>query len=351
MILGFIGFCHKSFAAPPPQDDEDCLSALVELEATAADYRVARTTALAEGEQLALAEVAERLSLGEYQGEVLASVLPLRLRLRKEVFDRPNYRAVGEWCFAAKAVRKALTAAGVAHLTAPPPPVLLLPVLRQGGLNKLWEGDNLWRRVWQRTSRPIVRVILPEGGLADKGLLSARQALAGDERALAALMKRYDADSALVAIMNEDVMSLGFLHLRSDLSVGELNGAVFRVADFEQATAVTLAGLEEGLRMQLFRPIATTAEFPATACFRDLEGWRALRAAVKKTPGVMELQLNWLARHRAAVLLRANAAPDELLRQLAATGITAEFSEAESSEAEFSGTLALNCPLSRLGFE
>ena len=330
MILASVVFCHKAFAA---DEDGDCLSASVELASRGESYQSARRLALAEGRRLALAAVAEELTLGGYDGEELPPPRVVRRSISSEIFAPPNYKALGKWCFAAAAVRRALGDLGIAYLDSRLPPVLIVPVLRHGGLDKLWEGDNHWRRIWEEASQLSLGVKVPEGSLGDKGSLSVKQAVGGEVAPLTALGRRYGADTVVVATIDSD-FRLRLLQVEDGAVKGSLNGVTARARSFAEAMEMITAAMAERSRGQLFQPSAVTSTVEATACFADRAGWQSLRAALGETSGIRAVALNWLSRRQASISLKVNASFDELRRQLRSRG---------QALSEQQGAAAINC--------
>lgn len=334
MILAFAS-CDNVFAADTPDPKafgggHGCLAASVELRATADDYPTARTAALARGERAALAEVLDGLTLGGYgggygegdEGGELPPPKVATVAIGGEVFEKPNYRAVGRWCFDTAALKNALDEREIPYLTAPPPLILLVAVFSQGGINRLWETDNPWRLAWATAADSLspLRVKVAEGGLGDKGLLSAAQAVGGRVAPLAALGERYQADTVVVAELDAD-FRVRLLQVSGLAVRGGLNGVAFQAHGFADAVERVAAVMNERLRGRLFRPTAVARNLEITACFADRPGWHSLLATLERTPGIKKVGVNWLSRSRASLAVVANAAVGELRPQLEDGGL------------------------------
>ncbi|NBB82201.1 MAG: DUF2066 domain-containing protein [Alphaproteobacteria bacterium] len=78
-------------------------------------------------------------------------------------------------------------------------PVLVLPVLRQGGTARLWDSPNPWREAWQNVDGGD-RFVVPFGDLQDVGDVDVEAATRGDTAAFRAIAERYGAGDTVVAV-------------------------------------------------------------------------------------------------------------------------------------------------------
>ncbi|MCG8650596.1 MAG: DUF2066 domain-containing protein, partial [Pirellulales bacterium] len=104
--------------------------------------------------------------------------------------------------FKPDAVREVLRANQLDFAETPSPTIAVLPVYEWAGVLSLWEKSNPWRAAWafKGPATGLVPTVIPEGGLADVGALSAEQAAAGDRVRIGALAQRYQASGAVVAL-------------------------------------------------------------------------------------------------------------------------------------------------------
>jgi hypothetical protein len=100
------------------------------------------------------------------------------------------------------AVRAALARVGAAAGLSSTTPMLLLPVLLDGGAVYVYESNNIWARAWARIPllRSKINYVRPDGTVADRILLSGAEILSRDEEALRSLNSRYRTKDSVIAL-------------------------------------------------------------------------------------------------------------------------------------------------------
>ncbi len=180
----------------------------VPVDVTADTAASARDQALLDGEAQAFRTLLERMTLKTdhprlptlEQKDVADFVQDISIRDEKTSGVR--YIAKLTVRFREDAVRALLRSLSIPFAETPSKPLLILPVLQQGGARALWDDPNPWRDVWRR--RPdrvsLVPTVLPLGDFGDVGAIGAEQAVSGDGQRLAAIADRYGAGSTAVAL-------------------------------------------------------------------------------------------------------------------------------------------------------
>ncbi len=187
---------------------DDVFTVRVPVDTTANTAANARAQALADGQRRALRRVFERIVLTEDMARLprlndrAIEGLVRALEVDKERTSAVRYLAELTIRLKPDEVRGLLQQAGLRFAETRSRPVLVLPVLREGDNALLWEETNRWRRVWAEMPAPdgLVPIIVPIGDLTDGETIDAAAALAGDEGKLAAIMQRYRAAEAIVAV-------------------------------------------------------------------------------------------------------------------------------------------------------
>ncbi|MCB9978004.1 MAG: DUF2066 domain-containing protein [Rhodospirillales bacterium] len=78
--------------------------------------------------------------------------------------------------------------------------VLVLPFFQSGNETILWGGNNPWRAAWERMQGAASSVLVPLGDLQDVQDMPDDRALTYDRAALDAMLARYGAAQAIIAI-------------------------------------------------------------------------------------------------------------------------------------------------------
>ncbi|WP_416896502.1 MAG: DUF2066 domain-containing protein [Minwuia sp.] len=111
-----------------------------------------------------------------------------------------RYIASVSFEFSAQPVKALLALNQIEYTESRSRPALMVPVMTIGGEPALWNDPNLWLDAWAGidASQHLVPPLAPFGDIEDVVMLSADQALGGDEAAILALADRYEADTAFV---------------------------------------------------------------------------------------------------------------------------------------------------------
>lgn len=181
-------------------------SPAIPVDVTAESAQAARTEAFAQARAAGLQEVLKRLTV-----ETDHAALPVvadeqldgmvtSLQIADEKSAPNRYIARISMQFNADAIRGLLRENDIQFTEARALPVLIIPVLTEGGEPALWTDPSPWLDAWARQdgSQQLVPSLVPFGDIEDVVTLTPAQALAGDEGSILALAQRYGAESALV---------------------------------------------------------------------------------------------------------------------------------------------------------
>ncbi len=211
-------------------------------------------------------------------------------------------------------VRRLLREARIPFAETPSKPVLVLPVLQQGGALVLWDDPNMWREAWSELplSNGLVPLIVPVGDLSDIADVDAAQAAEGDPLRLSAIARRYGAADVLVAVATVSETANA---IRIDIAASQIGtptaGPIlfnFQISDPDAipellvgaATGVA-AALEDSWKstniIEFDRPGRMVLAVPLTS----LEQWVSVERRLKNVAAISEVALISLTRDSAAV--------------------------------------------------
>ncbi|MBN9496952.1 MAG: DUF2066 domain-containing protein [Alphaproteobacteria bacterium] len=186
----------------------------VEIDRTAPSAPQARDQGVTEGQRLAWRRLVERLVPVAGRGN-LASLPAPQIAELLESYEIEAERATGNrWIgrvayrFEAERVRNLFRTREVAYAETRARAVLIVPLLIDNGIPKLWEEENLWKRAWVALGIDdgLQPRRVPEGNLEDIATLEAAQADAGDAAALRRLAEVYQAQGAIVVRVQVDTI-------------------------------------------------------------------------------------------------------------------------------------------------
>lgn len=329
-FVGFWGMVAMALAVavagsgPAAAQDRDRIFTVagVAVDVAAENATAARERALADGQAEALTMLLQRLTrredwrrLPEVSGADLADVVR-DFEVANERTSTVRYLASLTVRFRPGEVRGLLRQASIPFAETPSKPVLVLPVLRRGGIVELWDDPNPWRAAWAAMGSrrsTLVPLLIPFGDLSDIADITAEQAATGDQERLSAIAGRYGARDSLVAIAA--VQSAFGAPTRLDVAVtrigatsqapilldvtaraGEDEIALLRRGALETADAVEDAWISANLlRFDQAQQLALRVPV------NSLDEWLSVRDRLQQVAVVTDLQLRSLSREAATV--------------------------------------------------
>ena len=171
----------------------------ISVDETADTAAAARARAFRRGQRAALTTILRRLTVRADHARLPAvdnerlDFMVQALEVADEKTSDVRYLANMTVNFKPPEIRRLLRESAIPFAETPSKPVLVLPVLRQGGALVLWDDPNLWREAWSRmpVSGDLVPLIVPVGDLSDIADVDATQAADGDPLRLSAIAGRY----------------------------------------------------------------------------------------------------------------------------------------------------------------
>jgi len=308
----------------------------IAVQAHAADAVTAKRAAIADGLARALAVVLQRLTRADDRA-LLPRVPPESLdamvtnfSIGKERSSATAYIATLTFRFEPAAVQALLASAGVPYTDRQAPPILVVPVYREG-TRHFYMDNNPHLDAWRTFDlvNTLTPIRLPEGNVADQGV-DPKEVLARDAGALAGLRYLYGAESVLVGLCETDAAHGRFSCSLEGAGPGgpvalkeSFAGGSDPLAVAQAAVGSFLAEIEEQWK------IASTAQpggligtpIRLRVSFAGLAQWQALRARLAGLPGVGQIDIEALNARGALISLYYAGSGEQLADVLARDGM------------------------------
>jgi len=317
----------------------------VPVDVRAESAQAAQAEALAQARAAGLRQVMMRLTAEEshltlpvVEGEELERmVTSLQISDEKTAPDR--YIARVSFQFDAESVRQLLRANNIAFTEARALPILIIPVLSEGGEPSIWTDPSPWLEAWARQdgSQQLVPPLVPFGDIEDVITLTPEQALAGDEASILSLARRYGAESALVvhAILDidpvnrnavVDIFSQSFGPDRYQPIDSAFSGAATEGTEpFLAAIAeLLMSDISRQWKATTIRRFAIENQLTAVVPVSGLRDWLDLSAQIDRIHLVREQSLKALSVRDAVIELTYGGEPELLQDAMIRAGLTME---------------------------
>lgn len=296
-------------------------------QATAADPLAARDAATTKAQREALDTLLKRLAAQGGAGRLppvtdqLVFQTMQGFEVQQEKTTATSYSAILTVEFRREAIDQLLAGAGVGYVEMADRPLAVVPLFIGPAGAVLFEGDNPWRAAWDRrnTGTDALKLVIPQGDLADLQALNPEAARQGDIAGLNQIAQHYDASGAIVAQATESAGGLA-------VSVGDAGQAPFYAGSFpagayDQAVAAAASAVQDRYRSQNAVPAGPPASLEATAVFAGLKEWQALKASIEATPGVNKVSVRKLMVGKATVVINYQGEPAGLRNMLSQRGV------------------------------
>lgn len=278
----------------------------VPVDVTAATASEARARAIEQGQHQALFMLLQRLTqvndparLPQVNPETVPFLVD-SFSIYNEQTSSIRYKADLTVNFKPDEINPLLESAGLAFVSEPAPPVLIIPVYQSNSQLMLWEDYNPWAQAWSadRIKNNFTPVILPLADLTDITSLTARQALDHDSDALAAIARRYNVEYVLVAhAQSSDDLQNFSVTLSGETAAGRVNYQTTTQPDYGEpysapgkATRDIIAHLEsEWRRAATVSANAPEQSLAVLLSYSSLAEWIALRRELENMPMISKL--------------------------------------------------------------
>lgn len=297
----------------------------VAVDETAESATEARKKAIASGQRLAFERLmtrlvpdSEREKLPPVDAATLESLIS-GFEIKSEKNSTVRYIATLSFRFSSAAVRRFLRSANAGFSETASKPLLVLPVLRQDATLTLWEVDNPWRAAWQAqpVADGLVPFILPGAEPANAGIISAEQAMNGDQDRIDAITRKYGATDALLAVATlrtdsasgDNILELVVSRFGSAVTdrteVSSFRGPAAAPPEtlMKQAAEQTIRKISEEWKINNQIRFDNRQTLDARISLSGLPDWIAIRSRLNKVAAVDRVELRQLSRGEAWVRL------------------------------------------------
>ena len=303
----------------------------VPISASGKSAAAAKQVAIAKGQRTAfrklvtrLTRAADRTALAEPGKDDLQAMV-ISFSLAKEQPGPKNYRARLTVRFNPEEVRGFLSESGVPVAAQAAPPVLVIPILKNGGETLIGQ-DNPWTEAWEEMDlgNRLTPILLPLGDETDLPV-SADSLLAGDAAALDRLKNSYAVSGVLVALAEITGKTGIRASLRGDSPVGQVdfskqfNGKPSLSAAMRSAAREYATRLEDRWKnASVIDEADGGGEFVALSVpFSGLNEWISIRKTLASIPGVSNMDVRAITARGAHVTLNYGGDIDRLIEALA----------------------------------
>jgi Uncharacterized protein conserved in bacteria (DUF2066) len=190
------------------QDDTSVFEVTdVSVDVTAASAAKARDQAVIEAQRTAFHEMLDRIGARDDFGKSFTdddiAALVQSFEVQNEHTSSVRYIGTFTVQFKPNAMRSQLSSAGVNYVETRGKLAVILPIYKNAGVPVLWEDHTKWRAAWEKSSpmNGLVPIVLPVGDPDDAGVLSAKDAAAGNQAQIKMMIDRYQAGEAIVTTL------------------------------------------------------------------------------------------------------------------------------------------------------
>lgn len=312
----------------------------VEVDVTAEDASTAKLKAISEAQVKAFRILAERLGGPEavtavaYLSEAEIGRMMSSLSVQSERSGPGRYIGKLSIAFLPDKVRAAFDALGVVYTEDRTPRIIVLPVWNGPQGPVVWQ-DNPWRKAWLDLNSDEFQapIIVPLGDVDDTGMITAEEALRGNEVKLQSLKLRYEAETVLVAVAEPvgETSVHAIMSGESPLGIVSFDkvydgeeGGIERAAEIAAQRFVSLMNEKwktastEGAGELLPPPVQTVA---VAVPFSSISQWNGIRAQLLSVAGVAQVDVTTMAKGGAHIRLGFTIGFDELQHSLAVVGM------------------------------
>lgn len=223
-------------------------------------------------------------------------------------------------------------------------PMLVIPVLNDASRLMLWEGDNIWRSIWNTVAleRGEDILIMPFGDPDDMAMVDASTVLSYGYESMSELAKRYGAGEIVVvsATYQPDRSPIGVLvtlrrlgpdgldkikdvyfegQRKDDTFTLIMSDAAKQVADQLKEVAKQFQGEQE-------RRLAEASEVKIRAEFRRLTDWVSMQAKLRTLPRAVQLTVDKIDIQTADATLFYTGTPEMMEQIMFANGLKVQHS-------------------------
>lgn len=279
---------------------------------------MARDSAIIQAQRAAFATLMERLgaklTAEDKPTDDLIASLVQAIDVQKEHAAGMRYTGTFTIQFKPEATRGYLAKRNVAFTETQALPVLVLPILRNGTRDTLWEETTPWHQAWATEARNagLVPILMPAGDIEDASKITAAEALGGKLESLQALMQKYGADGVIVPVLaanleTPDPKTTSQINvLRFDARGNTLDPLQTTLQAIPStkvmpdiltnAVKQIMGQVERSWRQSNKAPSGPAVFLPVDVAVPSLALWNQIRNKIKHTPNVADARIITMTR-------------------------------------------------------
>ncbi len=321
--------------------------AKIRVDERATDELTAKTQGIEKAQLDALQRLIEKITLrDDYDRlpELDAKAVGNTIRdfaVNDEKFGGGRYLADLSIRFKRRAVRELLRRHGLSIAETVSQPVVVLPVYRVAGSVLLWDDPNPWFNAWARRPPPdgLLPLMIPLGDYSDVAVISAEQALNGEEARLRQVAKKYDAIGTLVTVAELQIdprsgdlaVQVSMTRFgRADAGRTFVRGFSAKAADgieflLREAVEALIIRAEEDWKRDNLQKLSGSQRLSVFVPLKSLGHWLKIRARLAQVSTIIEFSLERVSIKEAKVSLRYSGGPDQLRLAMAQSNLDFDF--------------------------
>lgn len=342
-------FPNVSLASDPIFTIED-----VKVDATAENAIAAREKAFEEAQVQAFQELSSRMlpdtdiATTKTPAVNIISTMIKDFELTNEQLSSVRYIGTYTFRFKERDVRRYFAQKGSTVSDISSKKLLVLPFLNTKRGTILWTPGNIWMQAWNRVPNlsGLVPLEVPIGDLPDVRDISDSQALSYNPQKLNALLNRYGAQEAVIAIAYPDgqleqltnpiAVAQGRLEIeiyRTDRRHPELVQQVYATSDgkltsgalYDKGVKLVRAALQKDWKAKTaLAAQPQTASINVVVPINSLSDWISIQSDLHRVSGLSNIVLQSLTPTQANVQLSYKGGQDRLALTLAQAGMEIE---------------------------
>ncbi len=262
------------------------------------------------------------------------SMLIQDYEVTKEQLSSVRYIGTYTFRFRERAVKQYFANIGQSYTDVSSRPVLILPYFEQDGAASLWSPYNRWMETWMNASDlgGLVPVAVPLGDLQDVRDIGEGDSLAYKARNLRAMLERYGAREAVIAMAaaDENVGTLTINLYRTDRAQPEYVTQIIQPAQdgqkFDELYDLALVRVHTFLQQDWKAKTIVSAQnsnhLSVRVPFKSLGEWTQTRRALQRVQGISDIDVKSLSPTAAKIDLAFQGTEQRLRLALDQAGIT-----------------------------
>lgn len=313
----------------------------VHVDVTAANASLARDQAVQQGQRQALTLLFRKIVMDSDLAKIptledsWVNDLVQGLEVNNEKTSGIRYIADLTVSFSRDGVFNLLQRLGISFSQTEAKPMLFLGLQRYGGTTTLWSDQNWWTQAWGRadTTNRLVAFVTPAGDAADRLLVNAEQVFRLDPASLAAVVKKYNVEAALIATATiAQDFGTGAYKVHIDARKWPLGSAATSIdvagdpgetleALLDRSAIALIKRVTDDWKQQTLIYFGETAKLVVRAPLNSLDDWLTIRERLANVGAIRKTEINELNVNEAILTLSYSGQPAQLALALAQTNV------------------------------